>query len=111
MMVVDCGAWVRGCSVGKNDNSTISITNAGAKRSYFFKMYKIVHFGKMYNFVHLENVSIFFTDSYVGVSHHREMNNFVHIGEMAMAVKTYMSFVTQSLARLFLAATLSIISY
>ncbi len=62
--------------IGKNDDSTVSITNAGAKRSYFFKMYKIVHFGKMYNFVHLENVNIIFTDSFVGVCHLGEMYNF-----------------------------------
>jgi hypothetical protein len=70
-------------------------------------MYKIKHLGKLYNCVHLENVSIFFTDSYVGVCYLREMYKFVHLGEMAMAVKTYTLFVTQLLARLFLAAALS----
>ncbi len=37
-------------------------------------------------FVHLENVSIYFTDFYKGVCHLGEMYNFVHLGEMAMAV-------------------------
>ena len=104
-MVHGCGVAI----VGKNDSSTVSITIAGAKRPSFFKMYKIVHFGKMYNFVHLENVSIYFTDSYEGVCHLGEMYNFVHLGEMAMAVEMYTSFVTQMLAMLFLAAALPLI--
>ncbi len=78
-----------GRELGKNNGSTISITNAGAKRSYFFKTYKIVHFGTMYNFVHIENVSMIFTDSSVGVCHLGEMYNFVRLREMAMVVETY----------------------
>ena len=95
-----CGLWLAGCGMwvggelGKNNGSTILITNAGAKRSYFFKTYKIVRFGKMYNFVHLEIVSMIFTDSSVGVCHLGEMYNFVHLGEMAMVVETYTTFVT-----------------
>ncbi len=85
--------WAGG-ELGKNNGSTFFIANAGAKRSYFFKTYNIVHFGKMYNFVHLENVSMIFIDSSVGVCHLGEMYNFVHIGEMAMAVETYMTFAT-----------------
>ncbi len=58
-------------------------------------MYKIVHFRKIYSFVYLENGCIFVTYSYVGVCHLGEMYNFVHLGEMAMAVEKYTSFVTQ----------------
>ena len=90
-----CGLWLAGCGMwtGGEFGSTILITNDGAKRFYFFKTYKIVHFGKMYNFVHLENVSMIFTDSSVGVCHLGEMYNFVHIGEMAIVDETYTTFV------------------
>ncbi len=67
---------------GKNDNSTESITNAGAQRSYFFKMVRNVHLGELDIFVHLENVSIFLTDSYGRGIHLGEMDVFVHRSEM-----------------------------
>ena len=69
-------------------------------------MAKIFHFSEMAKFCHLEMASMIFTDSYIGVCHLREMAKFCHCGEMAMAVEVYMSFVTQTIARLFLAGTL-----
>ena len=76
MVVGCCGLWCVGVGlqcIGKNYNPTISITNDGAKRSNFFKMYKNVHLGEMGVFVHLENGSMIFTDSYV---------RGVHLGEV-----------------------------
>ncbi len=90
-----CGLWHLGrWGIKINiDYSTISITNAGAKRSYFLKTYKNVHLEEMDVFVYLENVSMIFTDSYKRGVHLGQMHNFVHLLEMYMAVKRYMSFV------------------
>jgi hypothetical protein len=82
-LVVGCGVWVDGVGeYGKNDGSTISTTYAGAIWPNFFKMVKNVHLGEMNVFVHLENVSMIYTDSYLGGVHLGEMGVFDHLSEM-----------------------------
>jgi hypothetical protein len=48
---------------------------------YFFKMVKNINLGEMDVFVHLENVSMSFTDSYLGGIHLGEMDIFDHLSE------------------------------
>jgi hypothetical protein len=50
-----CGLWhVGGQEIKVKMTSTFSITNAGAKRSYYFKIAKFCHFSKMAKCCHLE---------------------------------------------------------
>ena len=57
-------------------------------------MDKKVHFSEMDFFVHLENVSMIFTDSYIGGVHLGEMDFFVHLSKMDFAVETHPTFAT-----------------
>jgi hypothetical protein len=57
-------------------------------------MDKKVHFSEMDFFVHLENVTMIFTDSYIGGVHLGEMNLFVHLSKMDFAVETHPTFAT-----------------
>jgi hypothetical protein len=62
---------------------------------------------KMAKFCHVKNVSILFTNSYVGDCHLGEMAKCCHLEVLAMAVEMDTLFVTQMLARFFLAGALS----
>ena len=45
-------------------------------------------------FVHLENVSMIFTDSYIGGVHLSKMDFFVHLSKMDFTVETHPTFAT-----------------
>ena len=92
-VVVGCGMWV-GRELAKNEGSTFAITNAGAKRSYFYKKDKKVNFTEMDFFVHLENVSMIFTDSCIEGVHLGDMDFFVHLSKMDFVIETHPAFAT-----------------
>jgi hypothetical protein len=83
-MMVGSGLWCVGgvSEYGKNDGSTHSTTYAGAIWPYFFKMVKNVHLGQMDIFLHLENLSMIFTDSYLGGVHLGDIDVFDHLSVM-----------------------------
>ena len=55
-VVVGCGMWA-GRELAKNDGSTFSITNAGAKRSYFCKKDKKILLVEM-DFLSILKISV-----------------------------------------------------
>jgi hypothetical protein len=91
-----CGLWCVG-AVGvydKNDNSTVSITNAGAKRSYFFAIDKKVQISGVDKKVQILLAGTFLTDSYIEEGQIKDMDFFVHSGDLDFVVEMHPTLAT-----------------
>ncbi len=91
-----CGLWCVG-AVGvydKNNDSTVSITNAGAKRSYFFAMDKKVQISGVDKKTKIILAGTFCTDSYIEGGRFEDMDFFVHSGDLDFVIETHPTFAT-----------------